>query len=157
AGTVPGSPSPGDRLNWDGVPRNRSVRVAALGSPAQRPAQQSSAPSRAASVFRRRAVIAILVIVSLALLSVYFREAGAGPLHGLQSAGATVLRPFEVGATRVARPFRDAAHWFGGVLHAKSENAKLRRELERYRQRQIQYEAAIQENDQLKNLLDYRE
>jgi rod shape-determining protein MreC len=78
-------------------------------------------------------------------------------LHGFQSTGATVLRPFEVGAERVARPFRDAAGWFGGVLDAKSENKKLKDENERLRQEIILSESALRENGQLKGLLDYRE
>ena len=39
------------------------------------------------------------------------------------------LRPFQVAAERVARPFRDAYGYFAGLAHAKSENEKLRREL----------------------------
>ncbi len=99
----------------------------------------------------------MLVLISLALLTVYFREANGGPLHGLQSAGATVLRPFEVAAERVARPFRDAAHWFGRLLDAKSENAKLRKELDQFRQQVIQNQTALQENVQLRKLLAYRD
>jgi rod shape-determining protein MreC len=130
--------------------------VAALGSPAPRPAAPSSFPARAAGALRRRAVVAVLVILSLALLSVYFRESSSGPLHSLQSAGATVLKPFEVGAERVARPFRDAAHWFGGLLDAKSENTKLRKQVEHLRQQAILNQTALQENAQYRALLRFR-
>src|SRR5581483_4261177 len=58
---------------------------------------------------------------------------------------------------RIAQPFRDAAGWFGGVLHAKSENKKLKRENEELRQQAIQNESALRENTQLKRLLDYLE
>jgi rod shape-determining protein MreC len=98
-----------------------------------------------------------LSLVSLALVTVYFRESEGGVLHGFQSTGAAVLRPFEVGAERVARPFRDAAGWFGGLLDAKSENAKLKDEIERLRQEVILSESALRENSQLKALLDYRQ
>lgn len=106
---------------------------------------------------RRRAVVVSLSLVSLALVTVYFRESDGGVLHGAQSTGAAVLRPFEVGAERVARPFRDAAGWFGGVLHARSENKRLRSEVEALRQQVVQSEAALSENSQLKKLLDYLE
>jgi rod shape-determining protein MreC len=130
--------------------------VAAIGSPAQR--SSSSTPSaRASAVVRRRAVVAVLTIVSLALVTVYFRESDGGVLHGFQSTGASVLRPFEVGAERVARPFRDAAGWFGGLLHAKSQNEKLKEEIDALRQQIILTESALRENSQLKTLLDYRE
>jgi rod shape-determining protein MreC len=104
---------------------------------------------------RRRAVVAVLTIVSLALVTVYFRESDSGFLHSLQSTGASVLRPFEVGAERVARPFRDAAGWFGGLLDAKDENKKLKRQIEELRQQEIATQSALRENAQLKAIVDY--
>jgi rod shape-determining protein MreC len=138
------------------VPRERSVRVAAIGSAVQRQGAPTQT-SRANAVVRRRAAVGILVLVSLALVTVYFRESDGGILHGFQSTGASVLRPFEVAAERVARPFRDAAGWFGGLLDAKDENAKLKSEIERLRQQQILTQSALRENNQLRALLDYRE
>ncbi|HKP17280.1 MAG TPA: rod shape-determining protein MreC [Gaiellaceae bacterium] len=96
-----------------------------------------------------------MTVLSLALVTVYFRESDTGTLHDLQSTGASVLRPFEVGAERIARPFRDAAGWVGGVLHAKSENKRLKEELDQYRQQIIVTRSALRENAQLKELLRY--
>ena len=105
--------------------------MAAIGSSAQR---STSTPSvRANAVMRRRIVVGILCVLSLALVTVYFRESDSGFLHGLQSTGASVLRPFEVAADRVASPFEDASSWFGGLLHAKSDNKKLRKEVDELR------------------------
>jgi rod shape-determining protein MreC len=101
-------------------------------------------------------VAAVLVLVSLALLTVYFRESSGGGLHSVQSAGSSVLRPFEVAANRVAQPFRDAAGWVGGLSGARSENKKLRAELAKERALLIQYQAQSQENVQFKRLLDYK-
>lgn len=141
------------------MPRNRSVRVAALGSPAQRPAVPggSTIKSRPGNPLVRRIVAIVLVVLSLGLLSVYFRESSGGTLHGFQSTGAAILRPFEVGAERIARPFRDASNWFSGLVDAKSENAKLREQVDQLRQRLIQNETAAQENEQLRRLLAYRD
>jgi rod shape-determining protein MreC len=133
------------------------VRVATLPPPSQRAAAQASLPSRAQSVGRRRAVVALLVVASLALLSVYFRESDGGRLHSLQSSGAAVLRPFEVAGDRIARPFEDAASWFGGLLDAKSENATLRKQRDAWRQLAIQRRTALQENARLRALLAYRD
>ena len=96
-----------------------------------------------------------LVVVSLVLLSVYFRESNDGPLHGVQSTGAEILRPFQVGAERVARPFQDVSHWFSGLLDAKSENAKLKKQLDDLRQLYIQNQNAAAENQQLQKDLHY--
>ena len=67
----------------------------------------AATPSKPGKPFVRRAVVVGLVIASLALLSVYFRESSSGPLHDVQSAGASVIHPFQVAAERVAQPFED--------------------------------------------------
>jgi rod shape-determining protein MreC len=72
------------------------------------------------------------VLVSLALLTIAFRSPTSGALHDLQGAGSSALRPFQIAASRVARPFRDAYDYFDGLAKAKSENAKLRKELAWY-------------------------
>lgn len=136
------------------MPRNRSARVAVLGSPARRTAT-SSYSSRVSSTLKRRIVLGVLVVVSLALITVYFREPSSGALHGLQGSGAAVLHPFEVGAERVAAPFRDVYGWFRGLVHAKSENGRLRAEVDRLRQQVIQNNTAVQENQTLRDQLAY--
>lgn len=102
-------------------------------------------------------VVGILAVLSLALLSVYFRESNDGPLHGAQDVGATAMRPFQVGAERVARPFRDLYGWFDGLLTAKDENETLRQENERLRRLVIRNETAAQENLDLKQQLDFKD
>jgi rod shape-determining protein MreC len=91
------------------------------------------------------------------MITVYFRESSDGGLHDLQSAGASALRPFEVAAERVARPFRDAYGYVDGLISAKSENARLRAELHRLRQVNIQNATAQSELRDLKLQLRYQE
>ena len=117
----------------------------------------SPAQTRSGAVLRRRVVVSVLVVISLALVSVYFRESRGGSLHGVQSSFASVLRPFEVAAERVARPFQDAAGWIGGLTGAKSENEKLRKEVDALRQQVIQSQTALRENEQLRKLIDLRD
>jgi rod shape-determining protein MreC len=137
------------------VPRNRSPRVAALGSPTRRTVAPSYS-SRQAGPLKRRLVVAVLLLASLAMITVYFREAPSGGLHDFQSVGASAMRPFEIGAQRVSRPFRDAYGWVAGLFHAKSENERLRQELEDVRSQVILSAEARRENRQLRQLLDYR-
>jgi len=40
-------------------------------------------------------------------LTISFRSPTSGALHDVQGYGATALRPFQIAAERVARPFRD--------------------------------------------------
>ena len=95
-------------------------------------------------------------MLSLALITVYFREPAGGGLHDAQSVGASALRPFEVAVERVARPFRDAYGYMAGLIHAKSENERLKAELDRLRQQVSLNLAAQQENESLRAKLEYR-
>ena len=102
-------------------------------------------------------VVGVLAVLSLALLSVYFRESDDGPLHAAQDAGATVLRPFQVGAERVARPFRDLYGWFDGLLDAKSENEELREQLAQAQQAAIENQTAAQQVEALEEALSFQD
>jgi rod shape-determining protein MreC len=102
-------------------------------------------------------VLGVLVVVSLALITIYFREPAGGALHRVQSVGVTVLRPFESSAERVARPFRDLYGWAADLFNAKAENARLRGEIARYKQLYVQNESALQENVTLRALLRFRD
>jgi len=111
--------------------------------------------SRAASVMRRRVVAIVLVVLSLVLLTIYFRESSSGGLHSVQSAGSAVLRPFEVAATRVAQPFRDAASWVGSLASAKSDRDRYKRQVEDLRKKLIQERADRQRLAELERELHY--
>jgi rod shape-determining protein MreC len=133
------------------VPRNRTVRVAVLGSSVQRSAASGPSSNRASSA-KRRIVVGGLVLLSLVLITLSFRSSA---LDGAQGAAADTLRPFEIAANRVSRPFRDAAGWAHGLINAKSQNAKLRRQIEGLRQQVFIDESALQENVYLKQQLNY--
>jgi rod shape-determining protein MreC len=93
-----------------------------------------------------------LVLLSLVLITVSFRSSA---LDGAQGSVAGILRPFEVAADRVTRPFRDTVGWAHGLIDAKSENKKLRKQVEDLRRQLILDESAVQQNVQLKAALDY--
>ena len=86
------------------------------------------------TVRRRRAVLALLVALSLILLTAYFGEARNGGLHSLQSGFLTVVSPIQDGANKALKPVRDLFGWFGSTLHAKTQNAELRKQLAQVRQ-----------------------
>ena len=137
------------------MPRNRSGGgLAALSSSVRRTARPYS--SRKAQPIRRRVVVGVLALVSLALITVYFREAEDGPLHDVQSVASTAMHPFEVGAERVARPFRDAYGWLSDLFNAREENQQLKDEIEQLRNQAIQNSTAATQVKRLQALLDYR-
>src|SRR5436190_4625651 len=80
-------------------------------------------------VQRRRAVLAVLLAVSLVLLTIYFSEPVSGGLHAIQRGAGEVLAPLEEGAARIFKPFSDFAGWIGDVVDAKKENKQLKTEV----------------------------
>ena len=135
--------------------RNRTSRLVVLGQSVRRPAASTLA-SRSGSALRRRIVVWALVVISLALITVSFRESSDGPLHAAQNGAASALRPFEVATERLVTPFRDAWGWFDELRDARSANANLRRENQELRQSYVAAQAAQQENASLEKLLDYQ-
>jgi rod shape-determining protein MreC len=98
------------------------------------------------TVRRRRLVLALLVGLSLLLLTAYFGEARSGGLHSVQRGFLTVVSPIQDGAEKVLKPVRDLFGWFGSTLDAKSQNKQLRKELASLRtvlaERQLQQRSA---------------
>jgi rod shape-determining protein MreC len=104
-------------------------------------------------VRRRRAALAVSVGLSIALLTVYFGESGQGALHALQRGAQEALAPIETGASRALKPLRDFLGWAGDSLDAKSENEKLRDELEGLRQQLAQAQTARRDAAELRGLV----
>jgi rod shape-determining protein MreC len=134
--------------------RDRTARVAVLGTSVQR-SRNERRPPRGRNAQLRRAVLVGLVLLALVLLTVSFRSPTSGALHSAQGWGAVALRPFQVAAERVARPFGDAYDWAAGLTSAKSENAKLKRELRDARAQASAHADAEQQLAELQRLLRY--
>jgi rod shape-determining protein MreC len=103
---------------------------------------------------RRRAVLAVLVGLSLILLTAHFGESESGPLHSISRGTQVVLEPIEAGASRALQPFRDLAGWTGDVLGAKGDNEKLEDENERLREQLAESQTATRDAQELRRLLD---
>ena len=69
-----------------------------------------------------------LVLLSLVLVTLSFRDSDDGPVASAQEGAAAVLRPFQVAADRLAEPFRDAYAWVDGLYDARSDAEELRKE-----------------------------
>ncbi len=59
------------------------------------------------TVRRRRAVLGLLVVLSLLLLTAYFGEAPNGRLHAVQRDFLAVVSPIQDGANKALKPVRD--------------------------------------------------
>jgi rod shape-determining protein MreC len=99
-------------------------------------------------------VLAVLVGLSLILLTAHFGESEGGPLHAISRGTQVVLEPVEAGASRALQPFRDLVGWTGDVLGAKGENEKLEDENERLRAELAESQTAQRDAQELRRLLD---
>jgi rod shape-determining protein MreC len=103
-------------------------------------------------VRRRRAALAVFVVLSIAILTAYFGESGGGFFHTLQRGAQEAVAPIETGASRALKPARDFVGWIGDTVDAKDQNADLKDEVERLRGRLAQAETDLRDSDQLKAL-----
>ncbi len=101
------------------------------------------------TVRRRRLVLALLVGVSLILLTAYFGESPNSPLHSVQRGIVEVLSPVQEGASKALKPVRDVAGWFSDTFDAKSQRDQLEKENQVLRAELAQAQTAQAENVQL--------
>jgi hypothetical protein len=85
---------------------------------------------------RRRAVLALLIVGSLALLI------------------CTNFNPFLSVADRALKPARDLVNWFDETFDAKGGNERLQSELEVSRKEAVGKQAAVAENMELRKLVE---
>ncbi len=103
-------------------------------------------------VRRRRAVLALLVALSLFLLTAYFGESSNGSLHSVQSGALEVLAPIQEGANKALKPARDLFGWFGSTFDAKKQRDQLVKERDQLRGDVATLQAQNHELEQLKGL-----
>ena len=101
------------------------------------------------TVRRRRAVLALLVVLSLLLLTAYFGESPNGRLHAVQRDFLTVVSPLQDGANKALKPVRDLFGWFGATLHAKSQRNELLKQVDKLRGELVAEQAEKRTNHQL--------
>lgn len=100
-------------------------------------------------VRRRRAVLALLIVGSFALLTVTYGQGSDGMQRGV----STIFSPILGAADRALKPARDLVNWFDETFDAKGRNERLQGELELAREEAVGAQAALSENEQLRKLV----
>jgi rod shape-determining protein MreC len=98
---------------------------------------------------RRRALLALLIVLSLLLLTAYFGEAPNGRLHSVQRDFLTVVSPIQDGANKALKPVRDLFGWVGDTIHAKSQRNELLKQVDRLRKQLVAAEGERRVSRQL--------
>lgn len=104
-------------------------------------------------VRRRRAVLVLLVAISVVLLTSTFAGSSGGPFGTIRNGIATVLGPVEDGASRALKPAQDLINWFHETFQARGENSQLQAEVAELRKEVTNKQLAIRENRQFRGLL----
>lgn len=89
-------------------------------------------PRRKPAMPVRRTAFALLIIASMALITVSYR--GGAVLHGAQLVVLEAVSPIERGMSRAWDPVAGAWDWTGRLITATNENPKLERENARLRE-----------------------
>ena len=101
-------------------------------------------------VRRRRAVLALLIVGSFVLLTITYGQGS----NGLQRGVSTIFSPVQSVSDRALKPARDLVDWFDKTFDARGENGRLKSELVTARTQAVAGQEALQENRQLRKLLE---
>lgn len=103
------------------------------------------------------ALLVSLIVVSLILVTVYFREGDDGIIHKTRSAALGIAAPFESFGDTIATPFDAIGQWFSDLSVSRDDLESLRAQNDELRQRLAELEEARQENERLSALVEFAE
>jgi rod shape-determining protein MreC len=101
-------------------------------------------------VRRRRAVLTLLILGSFGLLTITYGQSSGG----VQRSVSTIFSPLQDIADRALKPARDLVDWFDKTFDARGENTRLKSELVSARRQAVAGQEALQENAQLRKLVE---
>lgn len=105
----------------------------------------------------RRSIFVVLIIASLAILTVSFRESESGPVRAIQQTAAGLVSPLQSFGARAAEPFQDGYEWMRTLWSAHKEAERLAEELQVLQGEAIKLQEQAEENQRLRALLDFRD
>ncbi len=105
----------------------------------------------------RPTLLIILVVLSLVMLTVYFREGDGGVLHGARRVTLEVTAPLARAGTAITSPVRSIGSFFEGLGASRERVQALEEQNAELRTRLAELEEARQENERLKALVDFAE
>ncbi len=88
---------------------------------------------------------------SFALLTLTYGQSS----NGFQRGVSTIFSPLQTVADRALKPARDLVDWFDETFEARGENERLKAQLQEEREMAVAGQVALQENAQLRKLLEF--
>ena len=100
-------------------------------------------------VRRRRAVLALLIVGSFALLTLTYGQGS----NGIQRGVTAIFAPASSILDRALKPARDLINWVDETFDARGKNQRLEEELEVARKEAVGGKVALAENEEFRELL----
>lgn len=102
-------------------------------------------------------LLTVLIVLSLVLVTLYFREGEGGILHGARRLTLEVTAPISRVGTAMTSPFRAAGDFIEGIGVSRKRLDALEKQNEELKARLADLEEARQENERLRALVDFTE
>src|SRR5687768_2382475 len=106
---------------------------------------------------RSRTLLAVLVLVSLVLITFDYRQGDGGAVAAIQRGALTVFGPVAEGFGDVVRPIGGFFGGIGELGSLRDQNAALEEDLRELRERQVSMADLQRENEQLRAQLAMRD
>jgi rod shape-determining protein MreC len=105
---------------------------------------------------RSRSPLVILVLVSVGLMTLGYRQGSTGPLAQVERGATMVLAPVQEGFATLVRPVGGLFASIGQLGRLRAENQQLRSGLQQLHQQRISLLELERENNRLLALLDFQ-
>jgi rod shape-determining protein MreC len=102
-------------------------------------------------------LLVALIVASLVLVTVYFRETDSGVLHRARRVTLAITAPLSSAGEAVAGPFEGVGDWIAGFGVSRSDIMTLQEQNAELRARLAELEEARQENERLSALVQFAE
>lgn len=106
---------------------------------------------------RGRAILLVLLALSIVLITLDFRSGGGGPLGEAKDISSSIVAPIQRGITAVTRPIGNFFSSIGNIAGLKSENSQLKNELQSANEKLNEYPALQKDNARLRQILELRQ
>ena len=106
---------------------------------------------------RSRTLVAVLVLVSLVLITFDYRQGDGGMVAAIQRGALTLFGPVAEGFGEVARPIGGFFGGIGELGSLRDQNAALEQDLRELREQQVSMADLQRENEQLRAQLGMRD
>lgn len=102
-------------------------------------------------------VLVFLILFSISILTVHFKEGPDGLLHRIQRVGISITAPLQTGTTKIINFFGSNVRSITDIFDLRRENKQLKKEIVKLKRQFVFYKEIESENDRLRKLIGFGE